>query len=149
MNKNRKLLVGVAILLLYPATYSVLRLTKYFVRQQFVTFGCPSHIREKYSDDAGPVKDGHTSYSFESERNQIGCGRIQKDFTRFGEPILLPLFSPLGEAEMRIRGFNDPELQVFKHVAEFERYGSDSNKVYFHRQSLIDQIPISREDQTF
>ena len=50
---------------------------------------------------------------------------------------------------MRIRGFSDPELLVLKFVAEFERYASDSSKVYFHRQSLIERIPISRREQAF
>ncbi len=149
MKINKILLFGVVAVLLYPTTYCVLRLTKYFVRQQFVTFGCPDHIREKYSDDAKPIKEGYISYSFESERNQIGCCRIQKKYIRFGEPILLPLFSPLREAEMRIRGFNTSRMQIWKGVAEFERYNSASNRVYFHRYSLVDEIVISRNEQKF
>ena len=81
MKKKRILLVAVTTLLLYSGSYCVLRLSKYFVRQEFITFGCPDRIREKYPDDARPIKDGYTSYSFESKRNQIGCGRIQKDST--------------------------------------------------------------------
>ena len=147
--KKRILLIGVAALLLYSGSYCVLRLVKYFVRQEFVTFGCSDHIREKYPDDAGPIKDGYTSYSFESERNQIGCGRIQKGSSRFGETILVPVFSPLGELEMRVRGFNDSQLRILKYVAGFERYTSESNKVYFHRESLVDEITVGRNDQTF
>jgi hypothetical protein len=149
MKKKRILLVGIAALLLYPCSYVALRLTKYFVRQQFVTFGCSESIREKHPDDSGPVQDGYTSYSFESDRNQIGCGRIQKDSARFGEPVLLPIFTPLGEMEMSLRGFTDSKLQVLKSVAEFERYDSESNKVYYHRQSLLDEITVARKDQTF
>ncbi len=149
MKKSKILLVGLVVALMYPACYSVLRLSKYFVRQKFVTFVCPVHIRDKYPDDARPIQDGYTSYSFESERNQIGCGSIQKNHLRFGEAIILPVFRPLGEIEMRIRGFTHSEMLVLMYVAEFERYGSDSNKVYFHRESLVDRIPISRKDQTF
>ena len=103
MKKKRILLVGIVALLLYPETYCVLRLSKYFVRQQFVTFGCGESIRQKYPDDAGPIQDGPESYSFGSERNQIGCGRIQKTSVRFGESVFLPVFTPLGEMEMHIR----------------------------------------------
>jgi len=102
-----------------------------------------------YPTDHGPITNGYTSYSFESQRNQIGCGRIQKKSTRFGETFLTPLFSPMGEMEMRIRGFNTAKMQILKSVAEFERYNSSSNRVYFHRQSLVDEIVVSRNEQKF
>jgi hypothetical protein len=147
--EKRKLIAGVALLMLYFSSYCALRLTKYFVRQEFVTFGCPDRIREKYADDPGPNKDGHISYSFDSERNQIGCGRIQKIEKRFAEVIMLPVFRPVGELEMYIRGFNSPILYVHKIVSEFERYDSDANKVYFPRAVLTEKFPVRRKDQTF
>jgi hypothetical protein len=149
MKKKQILLVGIGALLLYLGTYCVLRLNKYFVRQQFVTFDCDKSIRQKYPDDAGPLQDGHKSYSFESERNQIGCGQIQKTSVCFAESFLLPIFTPLGEMEMNIRGFNDSKLEVYKSVAEFERYDSKSNKVFYLRQSLVNEISIRRKDQKF
>ncbi len=104
-------------------------------------------IREKYLDDPGPARDGHISYSFDSDRNQIGCGRIQKDSVRFGETVLLPIYNPLGELEMRIRGFNHSKMRVTKRAAEFERYDSSSNKVYFLQQTAVDKLTVSRNDQ--
>ena len=151
MNKKRKILIIVvlALPLVYAGTYCALRLTKYFVRQEFVTFSCNAHIRAKYPDDVGAISEGHTSYEFESERNQIGCGRIQKQTNRLGESVLLPLYHALGELEMRIRGFNKSTMYVRKYVAEFERLDSESNKVYFARPSVSDKFVVSRNEQTF
>jgi hypothetical protein len=141
------IIVSVALPLLYVGTYCTLRLTKYFVRQEFLTFGCGKAIRLQYPDDAGPIKEGHTSYTFESERNQIGCGRIQKQTTRPGETILLSIHYPLGELEMYIRGFNTSTMHVLKSVAVFERLDSDGDKVYFGNQSTVDEFVVSRKEQ--
>jgi hypothetical protein len=151
MKKRRKIaiIVAIALPLLYAGTYCTLRIKKYFVRQEFLTFNCRESIRTKYPNDAGSIKEGHTSYAFESERNQIGCGRIQKRTSRLGESILLPLYDPLGELEMRIRGFNRSTMYVRKYVEEFERFNSESNKVYFSRQSWADEFVVSRNEQTF
>lgn len=150
MKKAKKYLVCVlAFVFLYTGIYCALRLTKYFVRQEFITFNCSEKIQQKYPGDKGPVTEGYTTYQFESTRNQIGCGRIQKRETRFGENFILPVFYPLRELEMRIRGFNTSTMNVLKYVAEFERYNSNGGKVYFSRGSLVDGFTIDRKEQTF
>jgi hypothetical protein len=150
MKRKRIVIAGMcALLFIYVGSYCVLRLAKYFVRQEFLSEGCSKQIRDRYPDDKGPVRDGYTSYSFASERNQIGCGRIQKNCSKCGENILVPVFRPLGEVEMYVRGFGKVKMEVLKNIAEFERYDSKSNKVYYHRESIMDQFAVSRHDQTF
>lgn len=149
--KKKIAIIVAALLVLYAGAYCSLRLTKYFVRQQFLCFACSADmahiITDQYPDGPGPVRDGHTWYSYDSERNQIGCGRIQKDGRRFGEHLLLPLFWPLAELEMYVRGFGRSTMYIYRNVAEFERYDSEQRKVYYTRTSLIDQFQISRRDQ--
>ncbi len=152
MKPRKKLAVAsLAAAAAYIGIYCLLRTTKYFVRQEFICFSCSGsaarYVREKYPDDPGKTREGHTSYGCESERNQIGCGRIQKDTPRLGEHILIPAFRPLGELEMRIRGFDTATMYVYRYVSEFERYNASSNKVYFPRMSLADKFPVSRRDQ--
>jgi hypothetical protein len=50
---------------------------------------------------------------------------------------------------MYVRGFGKVKMEVLKNIAEFERYDSKSNKVYYHRESIMDQFAVSRHDQTF
>jgi hypothetical protein len=149
--RTRVFLAVAALLPIYVASYCALRVTRYFVRQQFLCFSCSpatrERIRRQYPDDTGEIRDGHTSYTCESERSQIGCGRIQDEEDRFGERLLVPLFRPLGELEMHVRGFGTSTLDVYKHVAEFERYDSEQRKVYFMRTSRVDRFEISRRDQ--
>ena len=150
MKKAKKYLVCVlAFVFLYTGIYCALRLTKYFVRQEFITFNCSEKIQQKYPGDKGPVTEGYTTYQFESTRNQIGCGRIQKRETRFGENFILPFFYPIRELEMRIRGYNSSTLYVNKYVAGFERYTSNGKKVYFHRRTPVKQFTIDRNEQIF
>ena len=150
MKKTTQYLVFIfAFLSFYTGSYCSLRLTKYLVHQNFITFMCSKEIQQKFQSDTGPVKDGYTSYEFESNRNQVGCGRIQKSESMFGEDFILPFFYPIAELEMRIRGFNSSTLHVNKYVAEFERYASNGNKVYFHRRTPVKQFTIDRSEQRF
>ena len=145
MKRKRIVITGAVLLLfLYIGSYCVLRLTRYLVRQEFLSERCSKQIRDNYPDDRGPVKDGYTWYSFESERNQIGCGRIQKDRVSFGESVLRPAFRPLAEMELQVRGFNRPSMWVHKNVAEFERYDAESNAVYYMRTVSSDQLRMDR-----
>ena len=149
MKKTKKYLAYIlAFVFLYTGLYCILRLTKYLVHQEFITFTCSEEIRQQYPSDTGPLKEGYTTYEFESTRNQIGCGRIQKQQTRSAENIILPFFYPLRELEMRVRGFNSSTLNVMKYVSEFERYTTDGRKVYFPRSSLVNQFTIDRNKQT-
>ena len=148
-NIKKYLVCALLVIFLYTGHYSILRITKYLVRQEFVTLTCSQEIQQKYTSDTGPVKEGHVSYEFESYRNQIGCGRIQKHEARFGENFILTFFYPLRELEMRIRGFNSSTLNVIKYVSEFERYTSNGNKAYFARSSLVSQFIIDRSEQRF
>jgi hypothetical protein len=62
--KKKTLLFIVAVTLMYPATYGALRLTKYFVRQEFETYACSTRFRANYpDDDTGPVTEGYTTYA--------------------------------------------------------------------------------------
>lgn len=135
--------------LLYTSSYCVLRLAKYFVRQEFITFGCSKEIQAKYPSYAGSVEEGYISYQCESHINQIGCGCIQKSETSFDETILLPMFWPLAEFEMYTRGFGTSTIYVYKTVLEFERYDSDKNKVYFPRTSVVQALSINRNNIIF
>ncbi len=149
MKKAKKYIISVLIFIfLYTGSYCLLRLKKYFVRQEFVTFTCSEEIQQKYPSDTGSVVEGHVSYEFESYRNQIGCGRIQKREVRFAETFLRPVFYPISELEMRLRGFNSSTMRVLKYVAELERYTPDGKKVYFPRQSTVDEFTIDRKEQT-
>ncbi len=40
-------------------------------------------------------------------------------------------------------------MTVIKAVAEFERCDSESNKVFFYRQSVVDTFTVSRSEQMF
>ena len=48
MSKIRVIKVLVAVSLLYAGAYCLLRITTYFVRQEFITFGCSETIRHQY-----------------------------------------------------------------------------------------------------
>ena len=80
----------------------------------------------------------------ESERNQIGCGRVQKQGKRFAESALLLLFRPLGEGEMAVRGFNAATISVFDNVDE--PAGSEGT---FTRTTLVTNYTVRRKDQSF
>ena len=60
---------------------------------------------------------------------------------------MIPLFRPLAELEMYVRGFGRTTMDVYRNVATFERYDAEQREVYFTRASLIDQLEISRRDQ--
>jgi hypothetical protein len=135
------MVAAVIVLVTYAGTYAVLRLGKYFIRQQFLCLGCSPSMMKRIQRDF-PKPKGLIQVA--SDRNQIGCGKIQKDEKRFGESILLPLFRPLGEVEMRLRGFNAVMIAVTDGVDE--PAGSEGS---FLRETLLTNYPATRRDQSF
>ncbi len=80
----------------------------------------------------------------ESERNQIGCGKIQKQGKMFAESALLPLFRPLGEGEMVVRGFSVATISVFDNVDE-----PAASEGTYTRTTLVTNYTVRRKDQSF
>jgi len=136
---ERFLLVMAVVIVTYPGAYVVLRLSKYFVRQEFLSFGCSESVMDRLKTEYPAAVQLWT----ESERNQIGCGRIQKDKERFGEFLLLPVFRPLGELEMRVRGFNHSTMSVF---ADYYDSGV-SPEGGPPRLELLTDLAVTREEQ--
>ncbi len=138
--KWRKMLVVAALAIAgYGGTYCVLRLTKYFVRQDFACLSCSDSVMERIRREHPNMRH----ISVESQRNQVGCGRIQKDGRRFGEPVLLPLFRPLGELEMRVRGFNHSTLYVQGYVDGAE----PGTGIYHTPPNFVCEFTVTRAEQ--
>jgi len=139
MKWRKVLLVAASVLAAYGGTYCVLRLTKYFVRQEFACQSCSDSVMERIRREHPTLRH----ISVESQRNQIGCGRIQKDGRRLGEPVLLPLFRPLGELEMRLRGFNHSTM----HVQGYVNDGEPGTETYRTPPSFVCEFAVTRAEQ--
>ena len=120
-----------AVAVVYVSSYALLRISRYFVHQELTTFYPPSSVRREFVDDPFPTQEGNVFYEFFSTRNQIGCGHIQKPSSRLGEFILVPLYMPLAEVEMLLRGYGYAEWYIVKRVAVFERYDDAGEEVYY------------------
>jgi hypothetical protein len=130
-----------AILAAYIGLYAVLRLTRYFVRQEYLCISCSPAMMKRIQKDH-PTPRG--VLTVESERNQIGCGKIQKQGKRFAESALLPLFRPLGEGEMVVRGFSVATISVFDNVDE-----PAASEGTYTRTTLVTNYTVRRKDQSF
>ena len=138
MKKRQIVLILAATLAAYVGVYATLRFTRYFVRQEFLCMSCSATLMQQIRKDHPAAR----AITVESERNQIGCGRIQKGGKRFAESVLLPLILPPGELEMILRGYSETIVSAFDNVTEDA--GSEGP---YTRATLLGEYRVTRRDQ--
>ncbi|GEM_PF-4347131 len=133
--------------LFYGGSYVVLRLSRYLVHQQFMLLFHNEALREGYVDDPGPSREGLRSYELESVRNQVGCGRIQKEKYYPAEAFILGFTTPLRELEMWLRGYGSTTLYVMEITLQPDHISEDGRQNYFSRRSVAEERRINRFQQ--
>ncbi len=133
------ILIWFGFLSLYPASYLALRATRYLIHQDFL---CLSVGQETMTALKRKFPQAN-SISVESERHQIGCGRVQKTKRRVGEAFVVPLFRPLSELEMHLRGYSTTALWVY----DFNPVEVGNGRMDGIPE-LIAEMEITREQQT-
>lgn len=126
------------LLVAYFGSYATLRLTRYFVLQEFYCLSCSDTLMQQIKKDYPAASE----ITVASMRNQIGCGRIQKEGKRIGEAVLVPLFRPLGELEMVIRGHSQVRISAYNNVTD--ETGSEGG---YTRTTLLKEYKVTRRDQ--
>jgi len=122
------------VVLSYPVAYGALRVSRYFVRQEFACFSCPTPLMQELE-----AKFPHAhQISVVSEATRIGCGRVQKKRTYFAESFLLSVFAPMAKLELGLRGFNSTTLYVHDNVTD-----APSAEGVYVRTILLAELPVS------